>query len=233
MNVQPALECKGVTKSFGDGRGVFDVSITVERGSGFALLGHNGSGKTTLINICLGYIHPDRGTVFICGRKIDEEPIAAKMRIAYVPEVARLYSHLNAYDHFRFYDDVMGHGHRQTAYDEVIRKLDLPTAAMSEPTRTYSKGMRQKVTIALGLLKEAEIFLLDEPTSGLDRTSATEFARIVRDLKAEGRSILFSTHDCASARTLADNGVVLREGRIVASGAASELASRWNDAPGV
>jgi ABC-2 type transport system ATP-binding protein len=223
-----ALECRDVSKEFApSGRGVFDVSFRVARGSGFALLGDNGCGKTTLINVCLGFLEPDQGTVTVQGIDIREDPMGAKLQIAYVPEVVRLYSHLNAFDHLRYFDGLMGLGRRENLYEEVLEKLGLPRYVMGEPTRNYSKGMRQKIAIAMGLLKGAEMFLLDEPTSGLDSKSSREFARVINALKVEGKAVLFSSHDATSVELLADRFAVLRDGRVSAEGRVDELRSRW------
>ena len=218
MSERIRLRCDSVTKAFGAGRGVFDVALSVRPGEGYALLGPNGSGKTTLINLCLGYLTPDSGRIEVDGIDVQGDSVRAKMRVAYVPEVARLYPHLSARGHLTFFDRLMGRAPRPDEYESLLATLRLPDSAAGEPVRNYSKGMRQKVSIALGLLKGADVFLLDEPTSGLDPNSTREFAGILARLKSEGRAILVSTHDVGNLSLLADRVGMLAEGRLVSEG---------------
>jgi ABC-2 type transport system ATP-binding protein len=224
MTQTPALSCQDVTKAFSDDRGVFNVSLSIAAGSAYAILGPNGSGKTTLINLCLGYIVPDRGRIEIQGQDITAAGAEARTRIAYVPEVARLYPHLTAFEHFVFFDRLLGHSGRNELHRSVLEALRLSAGAAGEPVRTYSKGMRQKVAIALGLLKGADVFLLDEPTSGLDPKSTTEFANVVQRLKSDGKAILMSTHDILGLPNFADRIGLLQRGRLLREGDTRDVA---------
>ena len=211
---------------------MFAIDLHVHLGECYALVGHNGSGKTTLVNLCLGYLTPDEGEVWIAGVPVATAPVAAKMHLAYVPEVARLYPHLTAREHLRFFDTLLGYKKRESEHDRVLTLLRM-SAVANEPVRTYSKGMRQKVAIALGLLKGADVFLLDEPTSGLDPESSREFVSVVRELKAEGKAILMATHDLSAVTALGDRCGVLTAGRLsreLSPSALGELA--WGTAVG-
>ncbi len=212
----PAISLGGVTKRFeGSEKGIFDVSLNVGRGSSYALIGSNGAGKTTLMNICLGYLTPDSGEVRIDGIDAIRQPVAAKGRLAYVPEVARLYPHLTALQNMRFFEGLMGRMHDEDEYLRVLDHLGFPTGSARDRLGTYSKGMRQKVAIAIGLLKQANVFLLDEPTSGLDPKSRVDFARLVQRLREDGKAILFSSHDLQSVDASAETVGVIHKGRLV------------------
>lgn len=220
-----ALACFNVTKAFdASGRGVFDVSLTVPAGSAHAILGPNGSGKTTIINLCLGYLAADAGRVEIWGTDIAAAAMDAKMRTAYVPEIARLYPHLSALEHFALFDRFLGFRGRTELHLSVLDTLHFPRASASDRVLTYSKGMRQKVAIALGLLKGADVFLLDEPTSGLDPKSSADFKSIVQSLKQENKAVLLCTHDVIGIAHIADRVSVVQNGRIVYEGDAPDPA---------
>jgi ABC-2 type transport system ATP-binding protein len=225
------LSCSGVTKAFGaDDRGIFDFSLDVAPGTACAILGPNGSGKTTLMNLCLGYLQPDRGSIKIAGVDIQRDPVKAKLKLAYVPEIARLYPHLSALQHLEFFDSVLGLSGRGEQHERVLRELGMTSEAMRDRLGTYSKGMRQKVAIALGLLKGAELFLLDEPASGLDALTRAELVKVINRLRGQGKAILFSSHDLSSIAETADRVVLLRGGRAVREleGTAFDPAIAWS-----
>lgn len=223
---QLGLWCRGLTKSFGSGRGLFDVSLRVAPGSVYALLGGNGAGKTTLINLLLGYLAPDAGETMIDGIDVARDPVAAKERIAYVPEVARLYPHLSAIENIRFFERLMGRERTGEEIASVLATLNFPRTAAGTPVQTYSKGMRQKTVIAMGLLKGAGVFLLDEPTSGLDPGGVATFAQLVVTLKRAGKAILFSSHDLQSVYASADLAGVLHRGRLIVEEPVERLRQR-------
>ena len=216
VTTHSAISLGNLSKRFeGSEKGVFDVSLRVERGTSYALIGTNGAGKTTLMNICLGYLTPDSGEVHIDGVDAIREPVEAKGRLAYVPEVARLYPHLTALQNMRFFEGLMGRTHDEDEYLHVLEYLGFPAGSARDRLSTYSKGMRQKVAIAIGLLKQANVFLLDEPTSGLDPQSRVDFVRLVQRLRDDGKAILFSSHDLQSVDASADLVGVIHKGRLV------------------
>lgn len=229
--MDPVLSCSDVTKAFGsDTRGVFDLSLVVPAGTSCALLGPNGSGKTTLMNLCLGYLQADRGTIHVGGVDIARHPVEAKLKLAYVPEVARLYPHLSALQHLEFFDSLLPVPPRREQHERILRELGMSADALRDRVGTYSKGMRQKVAIALGLLKGAELFLLDEPASGLDALTRAELVNVINRLRAQGKAILFSSHDLTTVQETADRVVLLRDGRAVqqVDGAAFDPALAWS-----
>jgi ABC-2 type transport system ATP-binding protein len=216
------VEC--LTRTFDGGPdGVHDVTLQVRPGRIYVLMGGNGSGKTTLINLCLGHLRPDRGTITIAGRNVVEDPTAAKRRLAYVPEVARLYDQLTACENMRFFEELNGRTPARALMHDTLARLRFPQAALGQPASTFSKGRRQKVVIASGLLKRADVFLLDEPTSGLDPGSAAHFRHVVQTLKDENKAVLISSHDVHDVLSYADDIGMLHRGRMIRQCEASTL----------
>jgi ABC-2 type transport system ATP-binding protein len=209
------LLCQSLTKSFSAGKGVFGVDLAVPPSTVFALIGANGAGKTTLMNLCLGYLTPDEGAISIDGVGVRHDPVAAKARLAYVPEVTRLYGELSGLQNLAFFEGLMGRSHPDAAYEEILERLAFPLPSARDRVATYSKGMRQKVAIAIGLLKGAKVFLLDEPTSGLDPRASLDFTRLLTTLRGEGKAILVSSHDLHSVYSSADRVGVLHRGRMM------------------
>ncbi len=195
------------------------VSFAVAGGEVYGLLGGNGAGKSTTLATFLGFLVPASGRVCVCGRNVvadvAADVAAARKAIAYLPEAAALYEHLNARENLQYFlhlagvhcsaDDI------ETALDRVLLGVD----ARERRLRSYSKGMRQKVAIALALLRNTDILLLDEPTSGLDPTAIDEFHHLVRGLAQAGKAILMVTHDVYGACQVADRIGLLHRGRLV------------------
>jgi len=228
-----------LTRVFDGGRtGVHEVSLHVRPGMIYVLVGGNGAGKTTLINLCLGHLRPESGAITIAGVDALCDPTAAKRRLAYVPEVAHLYGHLTAYENMRFFEELNGRTTIREQAQLTLASLRFPSAAFDQPVSTFSKGMRQKVVIGIGLLKRAEVFLLDEPTSGLDPGSAAHFRHVIKSLKDEGKAVLISSHDVHNVLTYADEIGVLHSGRLVHQCPAATLDAaglvglypEWSDA---
>jgi len=209
------LTCHGLTKRFAEDKGVFSLDLAVPPSMVFAIVGANGAGKTTLMNLCLGYLEPDAGEIRIDGIEVRRDPVAAKARLAYVPEVTRLYGDLSALRNMALFEGLMGRTHDDAVYEEILARLAFPVASARDRVSTYSKGMRQKVAIAIGLLKGAKVFLLDEPTSGLDPRAALDFIKLLNTLRSEGKAILVSSHDLHSVYSSADRVGVLHRGRLV------------------
>ena len=192
-----------------------DVSFSIEQGEIHALLGGNGAGKSTTLLTFLGFLEPVSGSVHVQGRDVDENVSAARQAIAYLPEAATLYGHLNAYENLRYFLSLAGTDTNRRALDTALDRVALQAGARGMRMHTYSKGMRQKVAIAMAILREAPIMLLDEPTSGLDPVAIDEFNRLVRDLAEAGRTILLVTHDVYGACHVADRIDLLHKGELV------------------
>ncbi len=192
-----------------------EVSFSVAAGEVFALLGGNGAGKSTTLLTFLGFLSPSSGTVAVQGVDVSLDVAAVRRAAAYLPEAATLYEHLNAYENLGYFLSLAKVKAGQAEIDATLDRVSLQADARSMRLSTYSKGMRQKVAIALALLRDTPILLLDEPTSGLDPLAIDEFNMLVRSLADEDRTVLMVTHDVYGACQVADRIGLLRKGELV------------------
>jgi len=191
------------------------ISFTIEEGEVFALLGGNGAGKSTALLTLLGFIPVSSGTATIQGVSPSSNVAQVREKTAYLPEAATLYPHLNAYENLSYFLSLSKRKPNRAKLDTTLDKVNLQLDARGNRMETYSKGMRQKVAIALALLRDTPVLFLDEPTSGLDPVAIDEFNRLVRSLAAEGRTVLMVTHDVYGACQVADRIGLLRRGELV------------------
>lgn len=211
----PVLAIRGVTKRFGGRTALDGLDLTLRAGEVFALLGPNGAGKTTTINLVLGFLKADAGEVRVCGIDAGAEPVPARAFIAYIPEQVALYPGLSGRENLRYFTTLAGLALSQDEAEALLAEAGLAGEAHGRKAATYSKGMRQKVGIAIALARRARLLLLDEPTSGLDPSASAEFSAMVRAAAARGTAILMATHDLYRVKEMADRVGVLRAGRIV------------------
>lgn len=212
------LEATQVVKEFGDNRALDDVTLKVEPGEIYCLLGANGAGKTTLINLFLNFLEPTSGTVSIAGRDASRYPIETKRDVAYIPEQVMLYGVLSGYENLRFFAELAtGLKRTRPQLITLLERAGLDPAAADRRVSTYSKGMRQKVGIAIALAKNAKALLLDEPTSGLDPSAANEFSNLIRRAAASGVAVLATTHDLFHAKQTGHRIGIMKRGRLVES----------------
>src|SRR5437899_10965318 len=235
----PALEARDVRKVFrvgrrrppapGHVRAVDGVSLFVQRGEIYGLLGANGSGKSTLIRVFSTLLTADAGDVRIFGLDVREDELAVKRLINRVSVEASFFKKLSAMENLVYSGRLYG-----VAPDEsrprilrILRRLGIEDGRLNEPLEKLSRGMQQKVAIARAFLSAPMLLLLDEPTTGLDIRSKREVQTFVRDLRDEhDATILLTTHDLDEAARLADRIGILHQGRLVAEGTALELAAR-------
>jgi len=210
-----ALALANVVKSYGDHRVVNDVTFCVAKGAIVALLGPNGAGKSTTMKMCGGFMAPDEGTISVAGVDIAADPKAAQRVTTYLPENVALYEELTGRENLSHLLEI-GSGARLSTseLDLALGGAGLPAEAFGRRAGTYSKGMRQKVGLALALSRKSALLLLDEPTSGLDPHSATEFNDALRRTAAAGVGVLMATHDIWRAREVATEVIVMTRGRI-------------------
>lgn len=206
------------------------VSFQVREGEVFALLGGNGAGKSTTLLTFLGFLEPSGGRVVVQGRDVTLHGAETRRAMAYLPEAATLYPHLSALENLDYLAQLAGETLDARAADEVLDVVGLAPDARPRPLETYSKGMRQKVAIALALVRNTPILLLDEPTSGLDPIAIDELNGLVRSLADRGRAILMVTHDVYGACQVADRLALLHDGAIVGTFARSESGQIDTDA---
>lgn len=193
------------------------ISFTVEPGSVYALLGGNGAGKSTTLLTLLGFLSPGSGSATVLDSDTSKDVGRLRQQMAYLPEAATLYPHLNAYENLDYFLDLAGRPSTQAELDNVLDEVGLQPEFRSRHMDSYSKGMRQKVSIALAILRETPVLLLDEPTSGLDPIAIDEFNALVRKLSSQGKTILMVTHDVYGACQVADRIGLLRRGQLVGS----------------
>jgi polyether ionophore transport system ATP-binding protein len=214
-----AILVSGLHKSFGRTHALDGLDLTVETGEVHGFLGPNGSGKTTTIRILLGLLRADAGDVRLLGGDPWQEAVSLHRRLAYVPGDVSLWPNLTGGEVIDLLARLRGHLDRQRR-DELLERFDLdPT----KKARTYSKGNRQKVALVAGLVSDVELFMLDEPTSGLDPLMEAVFRECIRELKAQGRTVLLSSHILAEVEALCDRVTIIRLGRTVESGTLAAL----------
>ena len=211
------LEAIDLTKRYEDGLLALDhLNLKVEPGEIFCLLGANGAGKTTTINLFFDFIVPTDGVARIDEIEVAREPLAAKRQAAYVSENVLLYGNFTARQNLGFFAQLSGRGGlSREDYQMVLRRVGLQEKAFEQRVKTFSKGMRQKLGIAIAIVKDAPNVLLDEPTSGLDPKAAAEFMALLGELRDEGKTIFMSTHDIFRAKEHADRVGIMKEGRLV------------------
>ncbi|WP_233472817.1 ABC transporter ATP-binding protein [Cupriavidus respiraculi] len=200
-----------------DGRRTIDgLNLRLGRGCVYALLGGNGAGKTTTIDVLLGFVRPHAGTVTVDGWAPALHAREARQRLAYLPENVALYPYLSGVENLEYFCALAGIRLDRTQARALLDDAGLQADAHCRRVQAYSKGMRQKVGLAIAHAKGASAMLLDEPTSGLDPAAANDFTRRVHAAADGGMSVLMATHDLFNARQVADRIGILRQGRLVA-----------------
>lgn len=221
------LRAEGLTKVYEDGTvGLDHLDLEVGRGEILCLLGANGAGKTTTINLFLNFIEPSEGRCSINGVDVARDPLKAKRHVAYLSENVMLYSSFTARENLAFFARLAGHRRLvRDDHDQLLARTGLDRPAFDQRVGSFSKGMRQKLGIAIAMAKGAAAMILDEPLSGLDPKAASDLVGILNDLREEGRAILMSTHDIFRARVLADRIAIMKGGRKVMEAGREELAA--------
>ena len=231
-----AIETHGITREFRSRKGFLfrevtrtealrGIDLTVERGSIFGLLGPNGAGKTTLTKILSTLLLPTKGEAYVLGHDVvrDVEWLRPRMGLVLGGERG-LYNRINARENLRYFADLYGvpYSEREERIDEVLNRVDLEWAA-DRRVEEYSRGMKQKLHLARGILHQPEILFLDEPTIGLDPKSAREIRKLIRSLVADGVTIFLTTHYMFEAEDLCPRLAVLSKGRVVAQDTVANL----------
>jgi len=219
------LQAVDLTKRYEDGLLALDhLSLTVRDGELFCLLGANGAGKTTTINLFLNFLEPTEGQALVDGVDVAVAPLEAKRHLAFVSENVMLYENFTARQNLEFFAKLGGKAKvtREDCY-AALRRVGLQEEAHERRLGTFSKGMRQKLGIAIAIMKDARNIVLDEPTNGLDPKAGAEFMALLHALRAEGRAIFMSTHDIFRARESADRVGIMKEGRLQAVRTREEL----------
>ena len=219
------IEAIDLTKRYEDGRLALDaLNLKVSPGEIYFLLGANGAGKTTVINLFLNFIEPTAGRALVNNIDVTKQPLAAKSCVAYVAEDLLLYGNFTARQNLDFFAKLCGRRElKKDDYYRVLREVGLEEKAFEQKLKAFSKGMRQKVGLAIAIVKDAPALLLDEPTSGLDPKVGAELMEVIAELRGRGKAILISTHDIFRASELADRVGIMKEGRKVMERKRAEL----------
>jgi ABC-2 type transport system ATP-binding protein len=222
-----ALRLEGLTKRFGGNVAVDRLTLEVRRGELYALLGPNGAGKTTTLRMVAGLLRPDAGDAYLLGASVLREPAEAKRRLAFLPDEPLLYGKLNPLEYLEFVAGLWGvpAAEAQARAAELLEWLGL-WENRHDLTETFSRGMKQKLGLAGGLIHDPEVIILDEPLTGLDAAAA----KAVKDLLVErvrgGGTVILTTHIMEVAERLAERIGIISRGRLVAEGTLEELRAR-------
>ncbi|MEM6865568.1 MAG: ABC transporter ATP-binding protein [Bacteroidota bacterium] len=203
-----------LSKNYGGQTALDSLNLSVKTGEIYCLLGANGAGKTTTINLLLGFIEPSSGSAFINQLNVHENPKTTKRFLAYIPENLMLYPSLSALENLDYFSGIAGKKISTSDLEVFLNEAGLQPEAFNKRISTFSKGMRQKVGIAIALAKEAKVLLLDEPTSGLDPKASNEFGLLLQKLRNKGVATLMATHDLFRAKEVATHIGIMKDGNL-------------------
>jgi ABC-2 type transport system ATP-binding protein len=218
------LKAQNLGRRYGDTWALQSLDLEVAPGEIQCLLGANGAGKTTTINLFLGFLEPTRGAAFVNGSEVARDARAARAQLGYVPEQVSLYPTLTGLENLLYFTRLARKDSDAARMKELLERVDLASGAADMPVERYSKGMRQKVGLAIALAKNARALLLDEPLSGLDPKAANEFCALLRRLATGGAAVLMATHDLFRARELATRIGIMKRGRLLQNLAAADVS---------
>ncbi|RTG96623.1 ABC transporter ATP-binding protein [Thermus scotoductus] len=221
------IETHGLTKRYGRVVAVEDLNLEVQEGEVFGLLGPNGSGKTTTILMLLGLTEPTRGEARVLGLDPMREPLKVKSRVGYLPDQVGFYGELTAWENLRYTTRLLGlpEAEARARIEEVLKRMGL-WEVRDRRVSAFSRGMRQRLGLAEVLLKRPKVAILDEPTLGLDPEAAREFLELIKGLKAEGITILLSSHLLHQVQEVCDRVGLFHKGHLALLGTVEELALR-------
>ncbi|WP_084500163.1 ABC transporter ATP-binding protein [Brevibacterium album] len=215
----PVISAEGLVKSFGSVRALDHLDLSIAPGEVHGFLGPNGAGKSTTMRVLLGLLRPDSGTVRMFRRDPWKDAVELHRRLAYVPGDVEIWPNLTGGEVIDMFLRLRG-SYSARRRNELVERFDLDPR---KKARTYSKGNRQKVALIAALAADVDLLLLDEPTAGLDPLMEVVFQDVIREARADGKSVLLSSHILAQVEALSDRISIIRAGAIVESGSLSEL----------
>ena len=218
------LRIENLTKCYGEKKAVDNLSLHIKAGEIYGFIGHNGAGKTTTLKACVGILGFDDGEIFVDGVSIKENPLKCKKKIAYIPDNPDLYAFMTGIGYLHFIADIFGVPAK--AREERIQKYADAfslTADLAMPVSSYSHGMKQKLAIISALIHEPKLIIMDEPFVGLDPSASHKVKEIMREMCDNGCAIFFSTHVLEVAEKLCDKIAIIKDGKLIKSGATEEV----------
>lgn len=221
LHLFPMIQIDKATKSFRGSIAVNQLTLEIVPGEILGLLGANGAGKSTTINMLLGFQSPDSGSVKIDNKETSVDTKEVRKMVGYIPENVNLYPYLSGLENLEYFCKLAGHKYNKSELTDYLEICGLPLEAHVNRVSDYSKGMRQKVGIAIAYAKKAQVYLLDEPASGLDPLASNELSTLLKKLAAEGATILMASHDIFRVREVCHRIGILKKGELV-----KELASK-------
>ncbi|WP_024771521.1 ABC transporter ATP-binding protein [Aquimarina macrocephali] len=208
------ININNLTKKYSEHVALNQLNLQIKEGEIYCLLGANGAGKTTTINLLLGFTTPTSGNASINQIDVQENPKATKRFLAYIPENLMLYPSLTALENLDYFSGIAGKKLSTKELKGFLEEAGLQTEAFDKRIVAFSKGMRQKVGVAIALAKDAKVLLLDEPTSGLDPKASNEFGLLLHKLKSKGIATLMATHDLFRAKEVATHIGIMKDGKL-------------------
>jgi len=226
------IECKELTKDFGNFRAVDEVSLSVRPGMVLALLGPNGAGKTTTVRMMTSILNPTSGTAIIAGYDVVQKPEGVRANVGVLTEQHGLYERMKGDEYLDFFGQIyhIAPDVRRKRAKELMERFDLGSA-LGKRLGEYSKGMKQKLALVRAMLHDPPVLLLDEPTSAMDPMSAKQVRDSITDMRRDERTFLITTHNLVEAQSLADHIAIIRHGKIVANDTFDGLARQFAGDP--
>ena len=218
------LKIEHLTKIYGDKKAVDDLNIHINPGEIYGFIGHNGAGKTTTLKSVVGILKFDEGEIFVDGISIKNDPVAAKKKIAYIPDNPDLYDFMTGIKYLNFVADIYGvSAEDRTNLIEKYADIFGLTADLGASISSYSHGMKQKLAIISAFIHSPKLIIMDEPFVGLDPKAAHSLKEMMRQVCSNGGAIFFSTHVLEVAEKLCDKVAIIKQGKLIKSGTMEEV----------
>lgn len=218
------LRIEHLTKSYGNKKAVDDLSLSIHGGDLFGFIGHNGAGKTTTIRSAVGVLEFEHGSIMVDGHSLQDEPLACKQVIAYLPDNPDLYEYLTGIQYLSFIADIfnVGRQEREEQIADYAGRLEL-TASLGDLIGSYSHGMKQKLALISAFLHKPRLLVLDEPFVGLDPSAAFRLKEMMKEMCDKGGAIFFSTHVLDVAEKLCNRIGIIKGGKLIACGSTEDV----------
>ena len=224
VNKKPVIQLKNIQKKFKNKIALKNLNLEIKSGEIYGLLGANGAGKSTTINLLLGFIKADNGS--ICMKDPINNLKIKRDKLGYIPENVNLYPYLSGIENLDYFSKIANLHFNKSQLEEILISCGLQEDSIHKLISGYSKGMRQKVGIAIAYAKKAKIYLLDEPASGLDPYSSNELSILLKKLKNQGSTILMASHDIFRVRETCDKIGILKGGELVKEMYSKDVTSK-------